>query len=235
MKHMTWLAGRFVAIGLLVGAALTAQAQGTPNPPIPIITFAIPIAVDPVKLFLNEPGVAYTSTNDPNSTTNAAITGATLLPVTSGGLGGMEIHGGLSRRGLITPVPEIDFQLSYLDPVDFLSVSDPQTANRSGNPYTPWLVTDMGIQNSKHKFVLTPQTGSAPMDESSFYGVLSAELPAGTDPAAASAFRLAGFSTTGFTPEPGAGLLLLGGVAALGLLKTRRRKNAKSGRERLID
>ncbi len=205
---------------------LLAHAQS--RPPIQM-SFAIPTLVDPAKLFLNTPGQSYSETNDPNSRSNGPITGMTFLPVGIGGLGGLEIHGNFPGAAPI-PVGEIDFSLPYIGALTLTTtedqgILDPQT----GLPYAPWLAVDHGIQNNLHSFTLRPQPGSAPLDASDFFGVLTADAT-GVDSGTLAAFQGAGFSSAGFvtTPEPGAAALLLGVVFSGSLLASRRRKDRKS-------
>lgn len=226
MRHTTRYAGILLGIGLLAHLPLPAQGAGEPIN----MFFAMPTAVDPVKLYLFTPGNPYSDTNDPNNRSNGPITGATLLPAASNGQGGLEIHG---RFGSVAPLPvvELDFFTTFLGPLDLTPTQNQNIINgRTGLPFVPWLAVDQGIANNRHKFTLKPQSDSAPMNQGGYYGILSATVPSGVDD---SAFRPAGFSFTGFaqaptTPEPGVGALLLGAVLAGGRLAARRRKTGKS-------
>ena len=220
---MTPFVGRFVGIGLLAGLTLTTQ---TASADLVAMFFAMPIGIDPAKLFLNTPGQTYTDTNDPNSRTNGPITGTTLLP----GIGGLEIHGRFSNDivGAI-PVQELDLFINDPEPMTLT----PTTDTRLGT-FVPWKATDQGVQGGQHKFVLTPQAGSAPMDQGDYYGVLTATVPQGNTTFQDAAFSFKGFTqATVSTPEPGVGALLLGAVASGGLLALRRRRPGKSGRRGL--
>ena len=226
MRHATRTTGILLGIGLLSHLPLPAQGAEEPIQ----MFFAMPIAADPVKLYLFTPGNPYGDTNDPNSRSNGPITGVTLLPAASNGQGGLEIHG---RFGSVAPLPvvELDFSTTFLGPLTLTPTQNQNITNgRTGLPFAPWQAVDKGIQNSLHKFILTPQSDSAPMDQGGYYAILSATVPSTVDD---SAFRPSGFSFTGFavapiTPEPGVGAFLLGAVLAGGRLVARRRKRGKS-------
>ncbi len=227
MRNTKPFASGLVWLGLITGMPLTAKAQQAANP-IQMF-FAMPTAVDPAKLFLLSPGTVYTETNDPNNTGNTVITGNTLLSGLLNGEGGLEIHG---RFAGVAPlkVGELDIVTDYTDQITLApSVNTNINNPTTGLPFVPWKVVDQGIQNSQHKFTLTPQFGSAPMNLGGYYGVLSANVGGTGDPGT---FRQANFSFVGFvatavTPEPGT-LAFLGGVLLSGGLLAANGKRRRS-------